>query len=124
MSVKIQRSESMARIVGFEISSQEPEKAVQFYKDVFGWEMEEPNWGYWPVKTMGPAEIQGGISKGPHDYPHGTRIQIQVESINDTIKTAVNHGAMIVREKMEFEKFFLAYLVDPTGVGFGLVERK
>ncbi|WP_010676656.1 VOC family protein [Bacillus timonensis] len=114
----------MARIVGFEISSQDPEKAVKFYSTVFGWEIGEPNWGFWPVKSSGQAEIQGGISKGPHDYPHGTRIQIEVDSIAETITDAVENGAMVVREKMEFDEFYLAYLVDPTGVGFGLVERK
>lgn len=114
----------MARIVGFEISSQEPEKAVKFYSTVFEWEIGEPNWGFWPVKSTGQVDIEGGISKGPHDYPHGTRIQIEVDSIDDTIVKAVDNGAMIVREKMEFEEFFLAYLVDPTGVGFGLIERK
>lgn len=41
----------MARVVGFEMSSQDPEKAVQFYSAVFGWEMGEPNWGFWPIKT-------------------------------------------------------------------------
>lgn len=114
----------MARVVGFEISSQDPEKAVKFYATVFGWEFEEPNWGFWPVKSTGQVDIQGGISKGSHDYPHGTRIQIEVDSIDDTIVKAVDNGAMIVREKMEFDEFFLAYLVDPTGVGFGLIERK
>ncbi|MEH7236715.1 VOC family protein [Bacillus sp. JJ1562] len=114
----------MARVVGFEISSQDPEKAVQFYSTVFGWETGEPNWGFWPVKSTDPVEIQGGISKGPHDYPHGTRIQIEVDSIGDTIVKAVDNGAMVVREKMEFDEFYLAYLVDPTGVGFGLIEKK
>ncbi|MFS0821892.1 VOC family protein [Bacillus sp. 1P02SD] len=114
----------MARVVGFEMSSQDPEKAVQFYSTVFGWEMGDPNWGFWPIKSSGPAEIHGGISKGPHDYPHGTRIQIEVDSIDDSITKAVDNGALIVREKMEFNEFYLAYLVDPTGLGFGLVERK
>ena len=114
----------MAREVGFEISSQDPEKAVKFYSTVFSWEFEEPNWGFWPVKHTGAFELQGGISKGPHDFPHGTRIQIEVDSIDATIVKAVDNGAMLVREKMEFDEFFLAYLVDPTGVGFGLIERK
>lgn len=114
----------MAKIIGFEISSQDPEKAVKFYSTVFGWEIGEPNWDFWPVKNSDSIKIQGGISKGPHDYPHGTRVQIEVESIDGTIPNAVDNGAMIVREKMEFDEFYLAYLVDPTGVGFGLVERK
>ncbi|WP_010094220.1 VOC family protein [Ornithinibacillus scapharcae] len=117
----------MAKVVGFEISSQDPEKAVQFYESVFGWKFSEPNWDYWPVSQQNEdnsPSLKGGVSKGPHDYPHGTRIQIEVESIDNTISKAKNFGALIVREKMEFDDFYLAYLVDPTGVGFGLVERK
>lgn len=117
----------MAKVVGFEISSQVPEKAVQFYESVFDWKFSEPNWDYWPMtnpKEEHSSGLIGGISKGPHDYPHGTRIQIEVESIDETISNAKELGAQIVREKMEFDDYFLAYLVDPTGVGFGLVEWK
>ncbi|MEI5907063.1 VOC family protein [Bacillus spongiae] len=116
----------MGKVVGFELSSQEPEKAAEFYQNVFGWKVAEPRWDYWAIST-GEEEkggINGGIGKGPHDYPHGTRIQIEVDSIDDVISNAKENGAMIVREKMEFEEFYLAYLVDPTGVGFGLIENK
>ncbi|MFT4416408.1 VOC family protein [Fredinandcohnia humi] len=116
----------MGRVVGFEISSQEPEKAVRFYSEVFGWEFGNPNWEYWPAITKDSNEtgINGGISKGPSDYPHGTRLQIEVESIDDAILLAKEKGAMVVRDKMEFDEFFLAFLVDPTGIGFGLIQKK
>lgn len=116
----------MARVVGFELSSQDPEKAAEFYSKVFGWEISEPNWDYWPIKTgedKNPG-INGGIGKGPNDYPHGTRIQIEVDSIDEAISTAINNGAMVVRDKMEFVDFYLAYLVDPVGISFGLIEKK
>lgn len=70
------------------------------------------------------AGIDGGIGKGPNDFPHGTRIQIQVDSIDDAISKAKNNGAMIVRDKMEFDDFYLSYLVDPVGISFGLVQQK
>ncbi|MBT2687212.1 hypothetical protein J7I93_03335 [Bacillus sp. ISL-47] len=116
----------MARVVGFELSSQEPEKAAEFYSKVFGWEISEPNWDFWPVKTGEDQEtgINGGIGRGPKDYPHGTRIQIEVDSIDEAISEAKNNGAMVVRDKMEFDDFYLAYLVDPVGIGFGLIEKK
>lgn len=116
----------MGRVIGFELSSQEPEKAVEFYSKVFGWEAAEPHWDYWAVTTGKDANpgINGGIGKGPNDYPHGTRIQIEVDSIDDALSKAKDCGAMIVREKMEFNDFYLAYLVDPTGLGFGLVQKK
>ncbi|WP_026585395.1 VOC family protein [Bacillus sp. J33] len=116
----------MARVVGFELNSQEPEKAAQFYSKVFGWEISEPNWEYWPVKTGDDqcSGINGGISRGPNDYPHGTRIQIEVESIDEAISSAKDNGALVVREKMDFDNFYLAYLMDPTGLGFGLIQKK
>lgn len=113
-------------VVGFEISSQNPEKAAEFYSTVFGWEIAKPHWDYWAVKTgdIGDNAINGGIAKGPHDFPHGTRIQIEVDLIDDVISNAIENGAMVVREKMEFDEFYLAYLADPTGVGFGLIQKK
>lgn len=116
----------MARVIGFEMSSQDPEKAAAFYSKVFGWEVGEPRWGYWPVTTGSGDKlgIDGGISKGPSDYPHGTRMLLEVDSIDTAIIEAQQNGAMIVREKMEFEDFYLAYLVDPVGNGFGLQEKK
>jgi uncharacterized protein len=114
----------MGKVVGFELSSQEPRKAAKFYERVFGWEISEQPWDYWEVVTKRDGGIDGGISKGPQYFPHGARIQIEVDSIDDTLEQAVKNGAMVVREKMEFEKFYLAYLVDPTGVGFGLIEKR
>jgi uncharacterized protein len=110
------------KVIGFELNSQDPEKAARFYSHVFGWQIAEPNYGYHEVKTDGA--INGGISKGPYDFPHGTRIQIQVENLDQAIEDAAAEGAIVVREKMEFDGFYLAYLVDPVGVGMGLVEYK
>jgi len=116
----------VGRVIGFELNSQEPEKATEFYAKVFGWEAAAPNWEYWAVTTGEDKKsgINGGIAKGPHDYPFGTRIQIEVDSIDDAISKAKQNGAIIVRDKMEFDEFYLAYMVDPTGLGFGLIQNK
>lgn len=113
-------------VVGFELNSQEPEKAAEFYSTVFGWEIAEPKWDYRAVLTreVEKDSINGGIAKGPHDFPHGTRIHIEVDLIDEAILNAKENGAMVVREKMEFDEFYLAYLVDPTGSGFGLIQNK
>lgn len=116
----------MARVVLFEMNSQDPEKASAFYSSVFGWNIGEPHWDYRTV-TTGPDEvpgINGGISLGPKDYPHGIRITIEVDSIDEVIARAVGQGAQIVREKMEFDDFYLAYLADPVGLGIGLIQQK
>lgn len=115
----------MGEIVGFEISCQDPEKAITFYSNVFGWDISEQNWDYWAIsinKHSGEGSINAGISKGPVDFPHGTRMQIKVDSIDEAISKAKENGARVVRGKMEFDDFFLAYLIDPTGIGFGLIQ--
>jgi uncharacterized protein len=116
----------MARVVLFELSSQNPERAVQFYSTVFGWNIAEPRWDYYAVTTGSDDRpgINGGIDLGPPDYPHGTRIIIEVDSIEEAIAKSVENGANIVREPMDFDDFHLAYLVDPTGLGFGLIQYK
>ncbi|WEK56053.1 MAG: hypothetical protein P0Y55_08395 [Candidatus Cohnella colombiensis] len=116
----------MGRVVLFDLSSQDPERAAAFYSSVFGWKIAEPNWGYYPVTTGDDniPGINGGISKGPHDFPHGTRIQIEVDDIEQSIKKSIDLGAQIVRDKMEFDNFYLAYLVDPVGNGIGLIQFK
>jgi predicted enzyme related to lactoylglutathione lyase len=115
----------MNRVVGFEISSKEPEVTTKFFEDVFGWEVGDPNDEYWPVLTgKGANVLSGGIAKGPKDHPHGTRIQIEVDSIDETLAFAKVKGAEVVREKMEFDTFYLAYLKEPTGIGIGLIEQK
>jgi len=116
----------MGRVVSFEMSSQSPEKATRFYAEVFGWKIAEPNWEYWPVQTKKNEEagIDGGISKGPADYPHGTRIILEVDSIDESLEKAVAKGAQIIREKMNFDDFYLAYIVDPVGICIGLIQNK
>lgn len=108
------------KVIGFELNSQDPDKAASFYANVFGWKVGNPNWGYHGVETAGG--IDGVISKGPHDFPHGTRIQIEVDDLDKAIQAAKEEGAVVVREKMDFDTFYLAYLVDPVGIGIGLVQ--
>lgn len=116
----------MACVVLFDLSSHDPEKAASFYSSVFGWKIAEPNWGYYPVTTGTDDKpgINGGISKGPNDFPHGTRIQIEVDHIDDSISMSIEAGAQLVRDKMEFDDFYLAHLVDPVGNGIGLIQYK
>src|SRR5437868_1922439 len=55
---------SMPRVVHFEIHAENPERAVEFYKNLFGWEFTQ--WAgpqeYWIIKT-GP-DHQRGINGG------------------------------------------------------------
>lgn len=54
------------RVAHFEIHADDPERAVKFYTDVFGWKITKWEGGqmeYWMVET-GPREEAGGINGG------------------------------------------------------------
>ena len=95
-------------------------------EEYFDWKIAEPHWDYREVTTGSDTKpgIHGGIALGPSDYPHGTRVVIEVDSLDDTLAKAVESGAKIVRDKMEFDEFYLAYLADPVGLGIGLIQYK
>jgi predicted enzyme related to lactoylglutathione lyase len=55
------------RIVHFEIHANEPERAAEFYKKVFGWEItkwDSPEMEYWMVMTAPKDSTEPGINGG------------------------------------------------------------
>lgn len=44
--------------------------------------------------------------------------------MEEWIEISVELGAEIVKDKMEFDNFYLAYLVDLVGNGIGLIQNK
>jgi len=91
----------MPRVVHFEIPADDPERAVKFYEDVFGWEIQK--WDgpmdYWLVKTGEDDEmgINGAIM--PKDFGDKVRNTIGVESIDEAIKKIEAQGGKMLTEK-------------------------
>lgn len=114
----------MNRVVLFDLGSQDPEGAVTFYGRVFDWKAGDPNWDYWPV-TTGSSDspgIDGGITRSPKDIAQRVQVTIQVDSIDETIFKAIENGAVLDMDKMDFGDFYLAYMFDPQGIRFGLIQ--
>ncbi len=114
----------MPRIVHFEIPANDPEKAAEFYKDLFGWEISkwEGPVEYWLIKTGESDEpgIDGAFFKpeGPMNAHVNT---IEVDDIDSYIEKAEKAGGKLVVEKMAIPGIgYQAYCVDPEGVIFGL----
>ncbi|MEF3306918.1 VOC family protein [Paenibacillus sp. GYB003] len=108
------------------VSSQNPEEQARFFSSVFGWDVSEPQWGYRTAITGSGDKpgIDGGIAAGPAHFQHGTRLQIQVDSIDESLDKAVENGATVIEAKMDLGAFYLAYFADPVGVQFGLIQYK
>lgn len=116
----------MGRIVHFEISATDVEKAQSFYGDVFGWQFQK--WdgpeAYWLIKTGeddAPGINGGMMHKG--EFPN-TVNTLQVESVDDAAEQIAAHGGEIVVPKQPIPGMgYVAYFKDPNGVILGIYQH-
>ncbi|PIR89458.1 MAG: glyoxalase [Candidatus Harrisonbacteria bacterium CG10_big_fil_rev_8_21_14_0_10_40_38] len=123
----------MNRVVHFEIYASNPERAIVFYKSVFGWTFEK--WGeqeYWMVMTAPKGSDEMGVNGGLMPRPNsmepkdseavsGFVCTMQVENIDDTIEKILKEGGKIAMEKFAIpEMAWQAYYRDTEGNIFGI----
>jgi predicted enzyme related to lactoylglutathione lyase len=122
----------MNRVIHFEIHADNPERAMAFYRDTFGWEsmpFASPV-PYWLIKT-GP-EDQPGIDGGilPRQSPvdgEGVIAYVCTIDVDDVVamsEKAVAHGAEIVVPKKVIPGVgSYLYCKDTEGNIFGMMQR-
>lgn len=118
----------MNRIVHFEIPANEPSKVIEFYKSVFGWNIQQ--WGleeYWLAFTGDKSQhgIDGAIFR-PSSAMHGDGFvnTIQVENIDQSIEKIKASGGQIVVDKRVIPGLgYQAYAKDVEGTLFGLIQE-
>lgn len=113
----------------FEIQADDPEKLVQFYHEVFGWQGtrdESIPIEYYRLKTDG---MWGAILKRPAQRPtseQGTNAyvcSIQVESFDQTSGKILQHGGIVALPKFAVPgKCWQGYFIDPEGNTFGIFQ--
>lgn len=121
----------MPRVVHFEIHAAEPERAIRFYHELFGWQFNK--WAgpedYWLIIT-GPKEepgIDGGLVRR-RGIIDGQAVlayvcTVDVRSVDATVNTALKHGGSLALEKMAVPGVgWLAYLKDTEGNIFGIMQ--
>jgi uncharacterized protein len=126
ISVKIAK---MNTISYFEIQADDPKRAVNFYKDLFGWEGERDESlpiEYWRLKTPG---IAGAILKRPAkalEMSHGTNAftcSVEVENFDQTSAKILELGGQIALEKFAIPgTCWQGYFIDTEGNTFGIFE--
>lgn len=116
----------MPRVVHFEISANDPEKMIEFYKGVFGWEITK--WDgpipYWLVSTGDKSQpgIDGGFFV-PHEQFIGTVNTVEVPNLDEYMEKVRSHHGQIVVEKMPIPGIgWLAYAKDIEGTIFGMMQ--
>jgi hypothetical protein len=130
----------MNRVVHFEIQAANPERAVKFYKDVFGWEinewvlpgvkMEDEN-RYWLVMTGPETEpgINGGLvfRRGPEpieEQPVSAFVcTVSVADLDEYVDKALKAGGRVTVPRMAIKGVaWLAYCKDTEGNIFGMMQ--
>ena len=116
----------MGRVSHFEISSDNPERAIKFYQGVFGWDVNQ--WGdqeYWMLSTGTEADgIDGAIMPRP-DYAGNTSVinTIMVDDLAATVAKIETHGGSVVVPKMAIpEMGYLVYFRDSEGNVLGVMQ--
>ena len=117
----------MDKVVHFEVPADDLNRAQEFYKKVFGWEMTPaPEMEYLMVKTGEKEDqgkwpfINGGIMKRTNGMA-GTVITIDVPDLEATLKLLEENGGKMIKEKQSvMDMGFLAYAQDSEGNIIGI----
>lgn len=117
----------MNRVEHFDIYADDPERAINFYSDVFGWKIEkwEGPMDYWLV-TTGPDDqvgINGGIGKR-QDPAQSVINTIGVASLDEFVEKITAAGGKVIAPKMAIPGVgYFAMCHDTEGNSFGLMEE-
>jgi uncharacterized protein len=115
----------MPRVIHFEISADNPERAVKFYREAFGWEISK--WGpmdYWLAST-GPDKdpgIHGAIM--PRSDPKQTTVNtIDVPSLDEYAARVLAAGGKTLTPRQVIPGVgYHRYCQDSEGNMFGILE--
>jgi predicted enzyme related to lactoylglutathione lyase len=113
-----------------ELNSRGVDKAIPFYKKVFGWGEKKFEMGEGMDYTeflAGGESIAGSMemnSMVPAQVPSYWLVYFTVDDVDKSHKTAVEHGAQQILEPQEFPGGRFSILTDPQGASFGLLKMK
>ena len=126
-------------VVHFEIHASEPQRLVDFYTELLGWQFTQfGDYPYWMIQTgegsIGNTEaspglgINGGLTprEGPAPAPgapvNGCNIVVGVEDVDATFALAIELGATVAVPMEDTEGVGrTGALTDPDGNLFGII---
>jgi predicted enzyme related to lactoylglutathione lyase len=105
----------------FELSCAEPEKAWDFYTELFGWTIErDPSEQMVHGQVDAGGGIHGGIGGTPDGSPHVT-LYASVDDVQKYLERAEGLGGAVVMPPMQVdERTSIAVFADPQGTAFGV----
>ena len=116
----------MPRVVHFEFLADDPDRAVKFWEEAFGWKTQ--TWEgatYWLLDTgEGELGINGGIMRRS-DFPKPVNAvcTVDVDSVDDAVAMVERAGGRVIKDKFQVGDMGLsAYCEDTEGNVFGVWE--
>jgi predicted enzyme related to lactoylglutathione lyase len=108
-----------AAVTHFEIYAEEPAKLAEFYRSLFGWQVEQaPGIAYWRIR-MGADEgegIGGGLTYRPIPGPRSWVHYVNVASLDEAVAEVQRLGGSVLRSKTAVPKTaWYAVVADPEG---------
>jgi predicted enzyme related to lactoylglutathione lyase len=114
-------------VVHWEMWSNDPERAGNFYADVFDWQVKfVPDLNYRLVDTRAKVGINGGIMR-PKDgpWPGNMALYIDVDDIDAYRRKIEGAGGKTIGERMDIPNMgSFALFSDPDGRVFGIWQQK
>jgi len=108
----------------FEIYAEQPAKLADFYRILFGWQIDrEPGLDYWRIRTGRSRTPGKGMAYRPALGPNSWLHYVNVPSLDDTLALVERLGGTIVRPKTAVPKTaWYGIVTDPEGNMFGIWE--
>jgi predicted enzyme related to lactoylglutathione lyase len=116
----------MPKVIHFELSADNPERAMKFYEKVFDWKFKQyGDQKYWLILTGGDDE-KGGIHGAiqPREEGRAPVVNtINVKDIDDAIKKIKANGGKVITDKMVIpEVGTMVYFQDTEGNVHGAMQ--
>jgi len=116
----------MSRVIHFDMTAKNPERASKFYSSVFGWKIEkfEGPENYWVVTTGDDTEpgINGGLMRRD-EAEFTAAYSISVTSIDECMAKLKDSGGTVIGPKRTIPGVgYFAHCEDTEDNVFGIIE--
>ncbi len=112
-------------ITHFEIYGDQPTHIAEFYRALFGWQVEQmPGVDYWRIQIPAAASTVlqgGGLTYRAIPGLNGWMLFVNIESMDETLSLVQNLGGSIIRPKTAVPKTaWVTIVADPANNIFGV----
>ena len=112
-------------VTQWQVITPDPARHSAFYRDLFGWAMDDDNPMGYRAAAMGPGGFDGGFWPAPPAVPAFAQLFIDVDDVDQAVTRAAGLGAQVIMPAQTLPGGDrLAILRDPEGLSFGVFAKE